>query len=56
MALKYRGITYQLTSASAMPPEQSSIYRGIPFRTVSEQPQTGSRLIELTYRGIRYRR
>ena len=56
MALKYRGITYQPSAASIMPSEQSGIYRGIPFRTLSGQPQKNSQPCALTYRGIRYSR
>ncbi|MEM9006507.1 MAG: DUF4278 domain-containing protein [Cyanobacteria bacterium P01_F01_bin.86] len=56
MPLKYRGITYQPSAASLMPSERSGIYRGIPFRTVSGQPQARSQSLQLTYRGIRYNR
>lgn len=56
MALKYRGIAYRPAANSVMPSEQSGIYQGIPFRTVSNQPQTAAQSVVLMYRGIRYNR
>ncbi|NER79684.1 MAG: DUF4278 domain-containing protein [Leptolyngbya sp. SIO1D8] len=56
MQLKYRGVAYQASPISAMPTQQSGIYRGIPFRRLVGQKQPQGLGVELTYRGISYTR
>ncbi|MEM9006389.1 MAG: DUF4278 domain-containing protein [Cyanobacteria bacterium P01_F01_bin.86] len=56
MELKYRGISYQASSAheQAAETEKMGVYRGVPYRAKSVKTLFYQRAEELVYRGVRY--